>query len=294
MFGHFINNNKFISPKDGFYYIENGTPIVAIYNSSDFFNKGIVSYIQFGIYTGEGSVICQLYDLSTGCFNIREIPFVDFAFYDCDLFEYTPNILYKKEECLSRAKEITQVTPNFLCSIPGDDFVFWCITGNSMYEICCNQNAGLQYLTPYAIGNVVRAKHHAIAIENGYVIHFSGRRLPKGKRIKFDTFSLFQEESHIAQYVPYTNDSEIYERIWSRNRAIFALCGKCTTGDYSLILNNCEHFCVWCKTGEKRSTQLQQAVLDLASITISILTKKPYPPAIKALQNRIKWPWQKH
>jgi len=294
MFGHFINHNRLIHPQNGFYTIEIGTPLVAIYNSEDFFYKGIVNYIQFGIFSDNKTIICQVYENSTRKFSIKEVSFTDFAFYGCDLYEYTPEFSYNKIDCLTRARQIKQIASEFLYSTPGDDFVFMCMTGNLMYELSYIQNIGLQYLTPYFVGNVIRATHHAISIENGYVIHFSGRRLSKGKMIKFDTFELFKSETQIAQYVPYNSDNNIFERIWARNRAMFALCGKCMTEDYNLILNNCEHFCTWCKTGEKRSKQLKQLVFELAAISLSIITKKPFPPAIKALQKRIKLPWQKH
>lgn len=294
MFGHFINHNRLISPENGFYTIEIGSPIVAIFDSESFFNRGVVNYIQFGILTDNNSVICQIFDNTTEMFSIREVAFQNFAFYGCDLFEYLPDFHYDKTECLLRAKQTGQLSSKFFYSAPGDDFVFMCMTGKLIYEVFYTHNFGLQYLTPYIIGNVIRATHHAIAIENGYVIHFSGRRLPKGKKIKFDTFDLFKSESKIAQYVPYNDDTDLYQRMTSRNRAMLALCGKCTSGDYSLVLNNCEHFCVWCKTGEKRSKQLKQFAIELGTITLAILTKKPLPPAVKAIKGRIKLPWQKY
>jgi len=35
---------------------------------------------------------------------------------------------------------------------------------------------------------------------------------------------------------------------------------------YNLLLNNCEHFAIWCKTGKSESTQVQNFIDTIADI----------------------------
>lgn len=101
--------------------------------------------------------------------------------------------------------------------------------------------------------------HHGIDCGDGSVVHFDGgpwRILAQGaggqpaqiRRVAIDEFSAGRPvyiRLHSSTFVP----DLVVERAASR-------IGE--TG-YDLLRNNCEHFAIWCKTGEVRSSQADAA-----------------------------------
>jgi hypothetical protein len=93
--------------------------------------------------------------------------------------------------------------------------------------------------------------HHGIDCGDGTVIHLSRRR---GK-VSRDTMSFFESFSstklvHERKYVQSYSSSVVVRRAMGR-------LGE--TG-YDLIFNNCEHFATWCKTGQHKSQQADNAL----------------------------------
>ena len=49
-------------------------------------------------------------------------------------------------------------------------------------------------------------------------------------------------------------------RLYSGEETVRRARGELGKGGYNLLCNNCEHFAIWCKTGLKESSQVNQAV----------------------------------
>ena len=104
--------------------------------------------------------------------------------------------------------------------------------------------------------------HHGIYIGNGRVIHFdstAARKIlgtvngapPRIVEVSLDEFA---------------GDSEIHIRVYddpstlrTPEETVIRAQSKLGERGYDLALNNCEHFAVWCKTGESNSTQVDSA-----------------------------------
>ena len=85
--------------------------------------------------------------------------------------------------------------------------------------------------------------HHGIDCGDGTVIHYK-----EGETITRSTCAFFSkgEEISIQHYDDCDPPAEVIKRAESR-------LGE---RDYHVIFNNCEHFAVWCKTGQHRSNQV--------------------------------------
>ncbi|SOZ40890.1 lecithin retinol acyltransferase family protein [Cupriavidus neocaledonicus] len=93
--------------------------------------------------------------------------------------------------------------------------------------------------------------HHGIYVGNGEVVHYVGFKgfLRRGP-VETITLAGFAgglgfrvEPATQARYV----GAEIVRRATAR-------LGE---DDYRLLTNNCEHFCIWCLSGESRSEQVE-------------------------------------
>ena len=51
-------------------------------------------------------------------------------------------------------------------------------------------------------------------------------------------------------------DPDDYEHIYSPEETVERARDKLGEGGYNFFTHNCEHFAVWCKTGELRSSQV--------------------------------------
>jgi hypothetical protein len=108
-------------------------------------------------------------------------------------------------------------------------------------------------LDKYSPGDHIKAwrpihRHHGIYVGSGRVIHY----LEKGVGVKetdFYTFSDNQLTELVHHDNPRYSPSEVIERAYSRLKE----------DNYSLIFNNCEHFCNWCIDGESKSDQVKTA-----------------------------------
>ena len=103
--------------------------------------------------------------------------------------------------------------------------------------------------------------HHAIDLGDGNVIHFesdpwrkiagtaTGKYTPRVCETTVEEFSQGRPV-RVRQYVV-SDDPEI---VIDRAR------GRLGETAYDLFGNNCEHFAVWCKTGQHQSTQVDDVV----------------------------------
>jgi hypothetical protein len=93
--------------------------------------------------------------------------------------------------------------------------------------------------------------HHGIDLGDGTVVHFDGEPFRKFrasiKRVSMETFS----RGLPVEVVKHKN-------ALPRARTVLLALEHVGKKGYNLLFNNCEHFAYWCKTGKKRSVQVQQ------------------------------------
>jgi len=95
--------------------------------------------------------------------------------------------------------------------------------------------------------------HHGIYVGKGRVIHYSG--------LAFGLSSGRVEEVSLVRFanggnVRVWNDTPSFDRREVMERALSRLGER----RYSLLTNNCEHFCTWAMHGESRSLQVEKVL----------------------------------
>jgi Lecithin retinol acyltransferase len=93
--------------------------------------------------------------------------------------------------------------------------------------------------------------HFGIYVGCGRVIHYAGRlRYPQGlvEEISLPDFA--------AGHPVYVGSAPT--RITSMDDVVRRARSRLGERSYDLLLNNCEHFCSWCQTGEARSAQVER------------------------------------
>ena len=98
------------------------------------------------------------------------------------------------------------------------------------------------------------ADHHGIYVGGEQVIHFSGEVTNPGEAtIRLDSLAKFSDgrQPEVADYSGILTfpPGKVVRRARSR-------LGE---DGYSLTMNNCEHFALWCKTGKHESLQVKSA-----------------------------------
>lgn len=276
MLGDFFEHNKFIHP-NYYNWIEDGTPIVSMGRFSP--------YYQFGIFY-KGRVVLRKYDF------IKKISYCQIVSFDIfhdngsnEIYEYVPiNFFYDKHETLVRAMSVDfKSYENGYYSVVGDDFVFWCLVGDNFDDFFLNSKMGKHYKERYKEIGILSFSHHAIAIEQDYIIHFSEDNGQfKKPHIIIDDFDTLNS----PQQVLYINDS-LEQRYCARNRALYVWASGNDFEGYNFFRNNCEHFATFCKTGECKSSQIRQGWMDLGILALTALTKRPNRAAINAIKRYV-------
>jgi Lecithin retinol acyltransferase len=85
--------------------------------------------------------------------------------------------------------------------------------------------------------------HHGIDCGDGTVIHYEVDQIVQ---IPIDTFC-DGKQYQVKPYAHCDSDDVVIKRAESR-------LGE---SEYNLLFNNCEHFAVWCKTGQHKSEQVK-------------------------------------
>jgi hypothetical protein len=123
-------------------------------------------------------------------------------------------------------------------------------------------------------------EHYGIYLGENQVIHFTSfsGNLSDNKIMitKMDHF--FGEQTSIFVFNPYTQDKQnaslvnavalmsfennngIQMKHYSVEETISRAYGELGKNDYNLVVNNCEHFAVWCKTGVHKSFQVDRVL----------------------------------
>ena len=124
--------------------------------------------------------------------------------------------------------------------------------------------------------------HYGIYSSTGLVIHYHQRE-SDGKLIVQETgievflsgastfFILDCEykKPHKSAPVKYREAGEVFSkiRVFSPEDTIRRARSKLGAGKYHLLLNNCEHFAMWCKTGISQSHQIEEILWFIPHIT---------------------------
>lgn len=154
------------------------------------------------------------------------------------------NISFNLQDVRNRAVSSVGTIDAYSFNLSGDNFAFWCITGNHLQTFQANNAYFGQHLYVDRIGY----QHHGIGIENGLVVHFN---YLQGEHV-----------IHIVNYHEFSRGSEIklipyktrFDLLQVRNRAL----NNIGRSGYDLFENNCEHFATWCLAGIKESIQVDQ------------------------------------
>lgn len=275
MLGDFLkqNNHERISP-EMFCNIGVGTPIVS-------YNEQWEYFMQFGIFVSLNEVYYQYFD-SIDFVTIRRCNMSHFSNDGKNtIYKYIPKFSYNPEFCVYTARKMAQCEHyKGLYSILGDDFVLSCLIGpNQFAQMFNGSKMGHHYVENRR--KLLKYSHHAIAIEEGYVIHFAHN---ENDGIQSIHITLQDFYSLNSPKVVFYKDENLRDRLSARNRALLAITGYIDFGKYNLATNNCEHFATWCKTGKAKSIQVFKAIESMTLIAGMLMAKRPYPIATKVLQ----------
>ena len=270
--------------------------------------QGESAFMRCGILANDGKIVFQLTPQSIFEEGMRIVSSDLAAFVSKgQLFQFQLDS-YDAEAVLSRALgAANHASSTGVFSRFGDDFVHWCISGQTMGPDLdefgyFGEHFGVPFQDEYA--HVIKAMHHAIGIENGLVIHFEKDAVKKGvgwkKSLQYSTFEKFNENGRAIRFA-YKDVAE-GTRLAARNRAVNAFLSQDEEfGRYSLWQKNCEHFAVWCRTGQRNSKQIEAVLGSLAWAAVTGLTALSGRPNLYGLSKAIrtvgpkhfKFPWSK-
>ena len=135
--------------------------------------------------------------------------------------------------------------------------------------------------------------HYGIYTGNNEVIHFSNEGSDFGSDIcvRRATLSQFKDGADnvfvvdFEAYRDYVENPELFDfrglfklafddlfgnemTIYSPEETVKRAESQLGKGKYNLVVNNCEHFAVWCKTGKHESSQVQNFLEAIGSVII--------------------------
>lgn len=123
-------------------------------------------------------------------------------------------------------------------------------------------------------------QHYGIYVGDNRVIHYSGSHVDfdlrdyKNITIREDDMSRFLCNS--KEYFVFDCEAKEIQSLFSKNlliayspeETVERAKSKLGENKYSLPLNNCEHFAIWCKTGIHKSSQVDKVLKKLISTPI--------------------------
>ena len=98
--------------------------------------------------------------------------------------------------------------------------------------------------------------HHGIYVGDGQVIAYSKENNKSVALTSLDEFA----QGHAIIKVEH-DDAK-----FSRDEVVDRAYSRLGEDDYNLVFNNCEHFANWCVTGNAKSDQVRETVLDAAAL----------------------------
>lgn len=96
-------------------------------------------------------------------------------------------------------------------------------------------------------------KHFGIYISDDCIIHYDGKQddlLLRKMCIRDTNIERFLNGKGSYKVKQFKNEK------YSPNEVVKRAKNEIGSKDFNLILNNCEHFAIWCKTGNKKSSQI--------------------------------------
>jgi len=127
------------------------------------------------------------------------------------------------------------------------------------------------------ISRTTKYRHYGIDLGDGRVVHFVGESfwIRQDSQICIDTMDIFLKDGYLGivnDIVPAFSREEVVERALS--------CVNTNFGGYTIVDNNCEHFVMWCATGQRIS---RQSYLLKYGYKIASFPKKRLVPISKKL-----------
>jgi hypothetical protein len=105
--------------------------------------------------------------------------------------------------------------------------------------------------------------HHGIWAGDGTVIHYTGEaKEKKDPLIRETDIEAFLKGGKLKR--------RDYKKRLPSPETLSLAKKHLSNKNYSLALNNCEHFATYCATGKRKSRQLREAVGGLAGIALTI------------------------
>ena len=98
--------------------------------------------------------------------------------------------------------------------------------------------------------------HHGIYVGDGQVIAYSKENNKSVALTSLDEFA----QGHAIIKVEH-DDAK-----FSRDEVVDRAYSRLGEDDYNLVFNNCEHFANWCVTGNAKSDQVRETVIDAAAL----------------------------
>ena len=135
------------------------------------------------------------------------------------------------------------------------------------------------------------AQHHLLAIEEGFVVHFSRGDSSGAPQIIIEELDHVIDRAYdrwgssLIQIIHKHEDTGSH--LIARNRALLVYAGFVSFGAYDLLTNNCEHFVRWCKNGKAYSEQVMNFYMDAVSVLASIMLRNPGPFMVRLAQRKL-------
>lgn len=112
-------------------------------------------------------------------------------------------------------------------------------------------------------------KHFGIYINDDCIIHYDGKQddvLLRNMCVRETDINRFLNGKKNYEIRRYKNKNYTPDETVQRAK------NKIGSKDFDLILNNCEHFATWCKTGNRKSDQINLALI--AIVIYELLNNK--------------------
>ncbi|MCL2007214.1 MAG: lecithin retinol acyltransferase family protein [Treponema sp.] len=117
-------------------------------------------------------------------------------------------------------------------------------------------------------------KHYGVYAGEDRVIHYSSSNGDFGLDACVRETSLEQfARGGYCNIVEFTEKSD-QKRLFSKEETMKRASSRLGEKQYNLIFNNCEHFAIWCKTGENKSFQVEKAVTAAVLLGATIIVTK--------------------
>lgn len=118
--------------------------------------------------------------------------------------------------------------------------------------------------------------HHGIDCGDGTVIHYTGELFNRANAaVRRTTMEQFAKGGRVR--VVKSDPAYDAEGVIARAES------RLNETRYSTVLNNCEHFATWCRTGMRESKQVRRAVTAAATLAVAAVTVAGTLAAVKAI-----------